>query len=515
MEQKPIGWIHDFSLAQPNIKDNTADVDRLFDMIKKSYGIQSLTTDLPLIKKIPTILRQSFYHVTCAVFEYDSQGILLDVWDSKAHQPVLGVAIDLGTTSVTVRIIHLNNGLHCAQKSFTNPQVSYGADILSRIHYSNQPEGLTQLSQCIIQSINDAIQILCSENQLDVSSIYLFSLAGNTAMTHLLLGLNPQWIIREPYIPVMNKPGLMRANDIGFISNPSAHILIFPNIGSYFGGDLIAGILYSGMYHAEQPCILVDVGTNAEVVIGNQEWLLACAGAAGPALESGVTDIGMPAGPGAIDSMTYNIQTDSISYHTIDNLNPIGICGSGMIDLAAVLFQSGRIDIRGKFVPSKCGNLLNSLNGMPVYQVVPANQSGTTVALTISQADIDSLIRSKAAMYTILTTITEAIGLSVNDLPIFYIAGTFGTYINPKSAITIGMIPDLDISRFKTLGNSSLEGATLALVSPHDVRDILAIRDKITYLELNVNQTFMNRFSAAKFLPHTDKTLFPSVISNQ
>jgi uncharacterized 2Fe-2S/4Fe-4S cluster protein (DUF4445 family) len=324
------------------------------------------------------------------------------------------------------------------------------------------------------------------------------------------MGLNPRWIIREPSIPAVNAPGVMKADALGLHVHPRARVLIFPNIGSYFGGDLIAGILFSEIYKKSRTCILVDVGTNAEVVLGNKNWLIACAGAAGPALEGGVTRMGMTAGPGVIDQISLETDTLEFKIHTIDDLPPKGICGSGVIDLAARLFQSGMIDVRGKLVPAACGRRIKKINGQLHLVVVPAESSDTGSDLTISQADLDSLIRSKAAMYTILETITASVGMAPQDLESFYVAGTFGSFINPASAITIGMLPDLPLDRYKPLGNSSLAGAALALQSDKYHDEIDQIRDRITYLELNVNQDFMNRFSAAKFLPHTNTKLFPS-----
>jgi uncharacterized 2Fe-2S/4Fe-4S cluster protein (DUF4445 family) len=298
---------------------------------------------------------------------------------------------------------------------------------------------------------------------------------------------------------------------LGIRANPLARVLVFPNIGSYFGGDLIAGILYSGVNRSEDTAILVDVGTNAEVILGNKNWMIACAGAAGPALEGGVTKMGMMAGPGAIDRVSIVPETLELNIHTIDNQPPVGICGSGLIDLAAHLYLAGMIDIRGKFVPSTAANRLKVKEGLRYFVVVPAQESAAGAALTISQSDLDSLIRSKAAMYTILETITSSVGISLQDLLTFYIAGTFGSFIQPRSAISIGMLPDLPLERYKSLGNSSIGGAALALKSNDCLAEIDTIRDRITYLELNVNQEFMNRFSAAKFLPHTDPSRFPTV----
>jgi uncharacterized 2Fe-2S/4Fe-4S cluster protein (DUF4445 family) len=257
--------------------------------------------------------------------------------------------------------------------------------------------------------------------------------------------------------------------------------------------------------------LLVDVGTNAEVVLGNKQWLIACAGAAGPALESSVTRMGMMAGPGVIDRVRFERTIGEFDLHTIADRPPCGICGSGLIDLAAELFLSGMIDMRGRFRPQTCSDRLIDVGGIPNLVIVPADLSATGKPLTISQVDLDSLIRSKAAMYTILETITATVGIGLKDIATFFVAGTFGTFIQPASAIGIGMLPDLPLQTYKVLGNTSLGGATLLLTSNRLMEEIDQIRNRITYLELNINQDFMNRFSAARFLPHTDRARFPSV----
>jgi uncharacterized 2Fe-2S/4Fe-4S cluster protein (DUF4445 family) len=396
-----------------------------------------------------------------------------------------------------------------AESAFDNPQIAVGPDVLTRIHHAEAPGGLSELNHLIVTGLNTAIGGLCRTAGVMPREICVLAVAGNTSMTHLLLGLDPRWIIREPYIPVVNRPNVFRTTELGIEAAPSARVLVFPNIGSYFGGDLIAGILFSNLHQRSEAAILVDVGTNAEVVLGNRDWLIGCAGAAGPALESGVTQMGMTAGPGVVDRVAIHPKTLEFSLHTIEEKTPRGICGSGVIELAAQLFEAGMIDIRGKLVPDRCRERLKTVDGVPHLVVVPADSSATGKDLTISQADLDSLIRSKAAMYTILETITMTVGLKLNDLDTFYVAGTFGCFINPRSAIAIGMLPDLPLERYVPLGNSSLQGAAMALTSETAVEEIDRIRDRITYLELNVNQDFMNRFSAAKFIPHTDLARFP------
>ncbi|MFZ5563255.1 MAG: ASKHA domain-containing protein, partial [Thermodesulfobacteriota bacterium] len=398
-----------------------------------------------------------------------------------------------------------------AETSFENPQTGVGDDILTRIHYADRSDGLDHLHSLVIAGLNDAIDDLCGRAGIQTKNLYLLAVAGNTTMTHLFLKLPPRWIIREPYIPAVNTPGSIKAIEIGIHAHPLARVFCFPNVGSYFGGDLVSGILYSRLHRADETAILVDVGTNAEVVLGNREWLIACAGAAGPALEGGVTQIGAKAGPGIIDTIAVNAGTGEVAFETIEHLPPKGVCGSALIDLVAQLFMNGILDIRGKLVPGKAPGKIKESDGVLSYTVVPAHLSATGRPLTLSQPDIDNLIRSKAAMYTILDTLALSVGLTLPDIAFFYVAGAFGSLINPRSAIGIGMLPDLPLERFKVMGNSSLEGAALLLSSREPIKEIASIRDRITYLELNVNQDFMNRFSAAKFLPHTDISLFPSV----
>ncbi len=504
-------WIQTVSLTAPTLKDNTADADRLIQTLKRFFHTSTIDIDFDLLKVLPTILRESQFRIRCVLFKERHRWVLSGITPADDSNQVAGLAVDLGTSRVELRLLDLATAHPLATISFTNPQEAIGLDILARIYYAEKKGGLKELNRLIVSGLNDAIARLCDSNQIQPEQIYALSVAGNTAMTHLFMGLEPRWIIREPYIPVVNNPGIRRADALGLRVNPRARVLIFPNVGSYFGGDLIAGILYSEIHKKAQTGILVDVGTNAEVVLGNKNWMIACAGAAGPALEGGVTRMGMSAGPGVIDQISVEPDTLEFNTHTIDDLPPRGICGSGVIDLAAQMFRNGMIDIRGKLVPTVCGPKIKGINGQLHLVVVPAERSAGGSDLTISQADLDSLIRSKAAMYTILETLTASVGISLQDLESFYVAGTFGAFINPQSAISIGMLPDLPLDRYKALGNSSLAGAALALQSEKYHDEIDQIRERITYLELNVNQDFMNRFSAAKFLPHTNTKLFPSV----
>jgi uncharacterized 2Fe-2S/4Fe-4S cluster protein (DUF4445 family) len=480
-------------------------------VVQSELGTEYVTLDLQTIRLLPQILRDSEYQVRCTFFQGASGYVLTQVDNPNASSDSLGLAVDLGTTRYVVRLVDLLTGEILGEEADDNPQITVGVDVLTRIHAADQAEGAAHLQQLIVDGLNTTIASLCAAAKCLPNQIHNIALAGNTAMTHFLLGLPTHWMIREPYIPALNTPDLFMAKELGLQVHHGARILCFPNVGSYFGGDLFAGILSSGMDRKEEISLLVDVGTNAEVVLGCKDWLIVCAGAAGPALEEGVSKIGKQARPGIIDQINVDPETLEVHVHTIGDLPPEGICGSGVIDLAAALFQSGLLDIRGKFVPERCPSRFFETDWGLSFVVVPASESGTGQDLVIGQPEIDSLIRSKAAMFTILETLLTSVGLRFQDLNAFYVAGTFGNFINPRSAIQIGMLPDLPLEYYQPLGNSSLAGATQILLDPESVSSLEKIHSRMTYMELNVNQDFMHRFSAAKFLPHTDPSRFPSV----
>ncbi len=506
-------WIVKVSpeMATPSLKDNRGDVDRLLEGLRKVLDGDEVAVDFMMAKRIPTTLREHGYEVQAVLYKGTYSWHLVELFPLAFETPIFGLAVDLGTSTVVIRLLDLTTGEIKDETSFLNPQVKVGQDILTRIHFASEEKGLAKLQVSLIEKLNEEIAQLAQKNNIGTVSFVGMSVSGNTVMTHLFLGLDPFWICREPYIPAMNRPGLIKATELGLAVNPQSPVMVIPNVGSYFGGDLISGILASGMTQQDETSILVDVGTNAEVVLGNREWLMGCAGAAGPALEGGVARMGMMAGPGVIDKVTADPATGEFRIRTLGNKSPVGICGSGLIDLVAQLFLAGMIDLRGKYVESKCGKRLKEVDGVNHFVLVFPQDSGTGSELTLSQPDIDALIRSKAAMYTILTTITRMINVSLKDIKNFYIAGTFGSYIDPRSAITLGMLPDLALETYKPLGNTSLAGAGQTLLSAAAREEVYRIRDRVTYIELNVNQEFMNLFSAAKFIPHTDRSLFPSV----
>ena len=512
------GYVRDIEIERPVLGNNLADCQRLEMALKKVLGKDengaSPRVHIPwhLVASLPSRLRKADFRARAVLFKDRRSWRLVELLNPKHDRPVLGAAVDIGTTRIVIRLLDLETGEGLGEAGLDNPQAAIGPDVLARIHHSAKPGGLETLRDLVISAVNRHLEALAGAAGWTREDIYLVAGAGNTAMTHLFLGIEAFDIIREPYIPCTNIPDTLEARKIGLDIHPGGQVFLFPNIGSYFGGDLLAGIIYSDLDRRELPSLVVDVGTNAEIVVGCQDWLIACAGAAGPALEGGVSKMGMTAGPGVIDRVGIDPVTRAVEVHTIEEEPPVGICGSGMIDLAAALFLSGMVDIRGKFVPETCKDRLIEMEEIPAFVLVRAEDSGTGEPICLTQVDLNSLTSSKAAMYTILEVIVKnTAGLEFQDLESFYVAGTFGSFINPESAIAIGMIPDLPRSVFQVLGNSSLGGAAMLLTDPDAFDRVMAIRETITYIELNVNQEFMNMFSGAKFYPHTDRSRFPSV----
>jgi uncharacterized 2Fe-2S/4Fe-4S cluster protein (DUF4445 family) len=344
-----------------------------------------------------------------------------------------------------------------------------------------------------------------------VKDVYAISVSGNTTMSHLFLGLDPSALCKEPYVPVVNTPDMISAAELGISIHPRGYVYVIPNMGSYVGGDILGGILVSGMHQTDDISLYVDVGTNAEVVLGNSEWMVACAGAAGPALEGGVLKSGKRAQKGAIEHVDINRKTLELSYRTIENGAPDGICGSGVIRLLAEMFLAGLVDSSGVLVAKKDPlRMIDTRHGKG-YIIVPGEQAAHGKDILITEADIKNLMRSKGAMFTILRIVTQSVGITFKEVKHFFVAGTFGSYIEPEKAITIGMLPDIPIDKYKRLGNASGKGAVEVLLSNRARRELSRIRDKITYLEMNVNANFMSQFTSSLFLPHTDLSLFPSV----
>jgi uncharacterized 2Fe-2S/4Fe-4S cluster protein (DUF4445 family) len=496
-------------LPHPTGADHAGDLDRVLGGLE-ARGLGGVQVPLPVVAGLPQRLRAAGFRVD-ATIALVPVPTLLRIEAAGATSRNLGLAVDLGSTNIVGALIDLDTGETLGERSALNPQVEHGEDILARTHLCLHKGGLERLQELAVTAISGIAAQLAPPAGCAVEDICCVSVAGNTTMAHFLLGLDPYHLCRAPYVPVANRFPVVRAAELGIAVNPAAPVLVLPNVGSYVGGDALAGVLVSGMHTRDRVSLLVDIGTNAEIVVGNREFLLVGAGSAGPGLEGGVVRHGMRAAPGAIERIAIDPQTRLPSFDVIGGGAPCGICGSGLIDLMAELFTTGIVDGRGKFVlPSQSPRVVVR-EGAPCFVVAEAAQAAGGDAIVFTQADMDNLMLSKAAMYTMLTVMSEAAGVSFNELEQFFIAGTFGAFVAADKAVAIGMVPDIELSKYTLLGNSSLEGSKRVLLSIGALERVEEIGRAMTYVEMNESREFMNGFMAARFLPHTDLDLFPSV----
>lgn len=485
------------SLTPPSPRDNRADVDQVRQMLERSYD--NVLVPLALMRKIPSLCRGANWQVTATLAEIGQGWKLIELEPGDTTTEQFGLAIDIGTTTVVVYLIDLCDGKVLNHAADYNAQISMGEDILTRIRQALEPGGLDRLQKAVLETLNRLIKVLCPL-PTETQKITAVAIGANTTMIHLLLGLNPASICRDPYTPSVNNPGLIPAGEIGIDINPLAPVYCLPSIGSYLGGDVIGGILVSGMHKQADVSLFVDIGTNGEIVMGNEDWLVACAGAAGPALEGGVTAFGMRAEPGAVDHVSIDKKTGRVQYTTLDKMPARGICGSGLVDTLAELFLDGIIDRNAHFE-----------KGREAYVIVPAKETALGEDIVVTQIDINNFMATKGAVNAATDLLMENVGCDWQGLSRFYAAGAFGQYLPIESAITIGLYPDLPRTSIVRLGNSSGEAARQVLLSRSKRLEAEAIAAKVTYFELNANTTFMEKFRGSKFLPHTDLARYPSV----
>jgi uncharacterized 2Fe-2S/4Fe-4S cluster protein (DUF4445 family) len=496
-------------LPRPSAAEHAGDLDRLLAALERR-GLPGVQAPLAVAAALPRTLREAGFSVAATVAMLPSPA-LLDVAPAANAARTLGLAVDLGSTNVVGALVDLETGETLGERSALNPQVEHGEDILARTHFCAAPGSLERLQAHAAGCIDEIAAGLARDAGADPGRICAVVVAGNTTMAHFLLGLDPFNLCRAPYVPVANRFPVALAAELGLGVHPRAPVLVLPNVGSYVGGDALAGVLVSGMREREAVSLLVDVGTNAEIVVGNREFLLVGAGSAGPGLEGGVVRSGMRAAPGAIERVAIDRGTLLPSYTVIGGGAARGVCGSGLIDLMAELFVTGIVDVRGKFVLPAESPRVRHCEGAPCFVLAEAGEGAGGEPIVFTQADLDNLMLSKAAMYTMLTVVTEAAGVGFDQLERFFIAGAFGAYIAADKAVTIGMIPDIPLERYRLLGNSSLEGARRVLLSAAAFGEIEAIGRAMTYVEMNESREFMAGFMAARFLPHTDLDRFPSV----
>jgi len=497
-------------VAEPALLDGLSDADRFIKAFQKEVKCQSVDLPLNILAVLPEKLREADGKVR--VYYYLSNNIayctLLTVncsADRRSEFTVYGFAIDIGTTTVALLVADLDSGKVISSHNAYNSQIECALDVIGRINYAKK--NLTELRARILKTINELITEACKEKNINQTDILCVSLAGNPAMTHLLLGVMPEYIRLSPYTPAVFCPQLYTASKTGFSVNENAPLLFAPAVGSYVGGDITAGLLCAELLNRKEQgnrafgsednenlaikndlILFIDIGTNGEIVLGNNDFIFACACSAGPAFEGGGIKCGMRASLGAIERVVIGDDGKARVY-TIGDAQPEGLCGSGVISVIAELFRKGIIDSAGKFTEEKSEYVL--------YK-----------GITITETDIDNFIRAKGAIFSACQTMLDSVGMSFNDVKTIYVAGGFGNYLNLDDAGTVGLLPRLSDDRFIFLGNSSVVGAYLAMVSEERRDKMFELASKITYVDLSNEPGYMEHYTAALFLPHTDKYLF-------
>ncbi len=493
-------------LPRPGPVDNLADMERVSRELALDAG--RLVMPIDILRSLPERLRELNWKASVVRTAPDLGGEVVDV--AGADRDVFGAALDIGTTTVVLSLFDLLTGKTLATTSDYNLQIRAGDDVITRISYAEEG-GLEELRGLVLKTIDSLIRSACSASAVKVSpsEIDALSVAGNTTMIHLFLGIDPRHIRYEPYLPVTNVPPLLNGRDVGLPINPHGPVLCLPGRAGFVGGDITADVIASGMRDKDELAMLIDVGTNGEVVLGDREFLVSCSTSAGPAFEGGEVACGMRAMTGAIESVS--IRDDLTAEVTvIGNGKAAGVCGSGLIDLLAQMFARGIVDRKGHFNEKEFPSVRRK-GGEREFVVAPSAKGGKKSDIVIREEDIANLIRTKAALYAGGSVLLKTLERRMDEVQRIYIAGGFGNYIDVENAILIGLLPDLPRDRFVFIGNGALAGATLALLSSMKRAEAMRVYEEMTYIDLSGSQTFFDEFSSASFLPHTDLALFPSV----
>lgn len=506
------------SINPPTMDDQTDDWSRLQTALRQQAGIGDLQVSLNTLRRLSGALREGDWTVSVTL---DSQSWdcpncparVIDVQPGRigSDTPMWGIAVDIGTTTVTVWLVDLVTGEVRAQASEYNGQISRGEDVISRIIYSSKNGGSEHLRTLVLETINELIERVCKRTQTNPTEIIKASVAGNSTMMHLLLGIPSTTIRLAPFVTVVNHVPTFIAEEVGLQIHPNATVDCLPGVASYVGADISAGVLSSGMDDTEKLTLFMDVGTNGETVLGSREWLVTCACSAGPAFEGAGVIHGMRATKGAIEEVWINSNSLEPTYRVIGGGKARGLCGSGLISLLAEMFMTGVID-KGGHINTNTGSkrIREGDHGME-YVIAWSDETAIGSDLVITYVDIDNLLRAKAAIYAGFSVLAESVGISLESVEQVLIGGSFGKYINVEKAVQIGLLPDMPWERFSFLGNTSVRGAYYALLSIQSREKIKDIASRMTYIELSADNTFYDAFMSALFLPHTDLSKFPSV----
>jgi uncharacterized 2Fe-2S/4Fe-4S cluster protein (DUF4445 family) len=501
------------SASPPSLEDNRNDTTRLVAALR-AKNEHILMFEFDAIRDLPEAWRHGDWTVTATIMRpvgrrhVRNQVLRVEPGDTSGHN--LAVAIDLGTTTVWAQMLDLNTGEILGTEGDFNSQIGYGEDVISRIVYAGKPGGLKRLQDAAATSINEVLTVLSKRTGVELKDIGLATIAGNTTMTQLFLGVEPRYIRLEPYVPAAAYYPPDKASRFGLNLPTHVPLLIFPSVASYVGGDVVAGVMGAGMHTDERLTLFIDLGTNGEVVVGNKDWMACAAASAGPAFEGGGIKFGMRASKGAIENFSVDPISGEPAIITVGRAKPKGICGSGLIAAVASLLLAGLIDERGRFNLDHQSPRVRQGEDGPEYVLAWAADTQIKRDITLTENDIDNLLRAKGAMYAAYMTLLEGVGLSIHDLERVILAGGFGQSINLERAIIIGLLPELPLERFTFVGNGSLLGARLVALSNPLRAETGNIADRMTSFELSTAPTYMGNYTGSLFLPHTEgKQLFP------
>lgn len=501
------------TMDEPTLDDTMPDNERLVWAIRNQTGMEHVKLPYSVIRKMAHVLRESNFDVNLVIRKTSRDIFVYDICSGEKEPVVAGLAIDIGTTTVSAIIIDMLDGKILAKASSGNGQIRYGADVINRIIESQKPGGRDKLQKAVIEeTINPLVKNMCRQAKLNPMSIYRMAIASNTTMNHLLIGVDADPVRMEPYIPTFFKTNSLFAGDIGICVNPDAHIILAPNIGSYVGGDITAGAFVSMLWNKESFSLFIDLGTNGEIVFGNSDFMFSCACSAGPAFEGGDISCGMRATDGAIEACVIDEETMEPTLTVVGDsgTKPVGICGSGIIDIISELFRCGIINPKGKFIRDG-ERVRRDSDGMGSYILAfEGEEAGSSKDVEITEVDIDSFIRAKGAIFSAIRTMLSYCDFDISMIENVYVAGGIGSGINMANAINIGMFPDIPVEMYHYVGNTSLAGAYAMLYSTASECKVYELASNMTYIELSAIPQYMDEFVGACFLPHTDASLFPS-----
>jgi uncharacterized 2Fe-2S/4Fe-4S cluster protein (DUF4445 family) len=497
-------------LPVPNLNDKISDLERLYRQIRTIRDIPVMQTGLANIRRLGELLRAADWKVTVTLGKRNETTEIVLIEPGDTSQENFGLCFDIGTTTISGQLVDLNSKKVLGTRATYNKQASFGSDIITRIVYAKQEDGLEQLHHAVVDGINNMIKDLAQEHGIDLNDVNCILCAGNTTMVHLLLRVDPTYIRREPYVPTANFVPTVRGAEAGIKINPRGLLSCIPGVSSYVGGDVTAGVLSCGLDQEEELCLLIDIGTNGEIVLGNKEFMISAAASAGPAFEGSGVSCGMRASKGAIQKVKIASQGCEVSLNTIGEVKPRGICGSGYIDIISQMLLTGLIDKDGKIKTGSSRRIRGNESGNE-FVLAFKEEPDSTRDIVITEADIENIKRAKAAIYSAANILIMHMGFGFQDIKKIFIAGGFGNYLDIDNAIRIGLLPDVERKRFIFVGNSSLAGAREVLFSYEAMKNAENIARKITYFELSVEQGYMDEYMAALFFPHTDLNKFPSL----